>query len=170
MSHSQVRATAPKHSFHQLPSCIGDTCATTFPRQVRVGSVWFSLVEFIDLPPKSLCLAVASMALDFGMTAIGLIITLLTGFATIQAMVDPLTQSTSPSDFWGRRWNLTIHDSFKVGQRVLQHLDGRSGAYSYTLVASEASTCLSDHSMYRKVGLRWERLWRRGSFTNMYCR
>jgi len=31
------------------------------------------------------------------------------GFATVPAFDQPLTRSTSPRDFWGRRWNLFIH-------------------------------------------------------------
>lgn len=40
---------------------------------------------------------------------------LLTGRETIQFDNHPLTASTSPADFWGRRWNLLIHECLKDG-------------------------------------------------------
>jgi len=35
------------------------------------------------------------------------------GFQPAVLFRDPLTRATSPSDFWGRRWNLLIHGLFK---------------------------------------------------------
>ena len=36
------------------------------------------------------------------------------GYATAPVFLNPLFASTSPSDFWGRKWNLTIHRNLKV--------------------------------------------------------
>ena len=41
-------------------------------------------------------------------------ISMMTGFSTVAVMHSPLSQSTSPSDFWGRRWNRMIHAVLKV--------------------------------------------------------
>ena len=40
---------------------------------------------------------------------------LLFGYRTDPVMKNPLFESTSPSDFWGRRWNLVIHRVLKGG-------------------------------------------------------
>jgi len=44
-----------------------------------------------------------------------LIPTMVLRVRTIATMDNPLMMSTSPSDFWGRRWNLIIHGSLKRG-------------------------------------------------------
>ena len=40
---------------------------------------------------------------------------LVTGYETEDTMNNPVFGATSPSDFWGRRWNLLIHDVLKRG-------------------------------------------------------
>mmetsp|Transcript_8545 Transcript_8545/g.19794 ORF Transcript_8545/g.19794 Transcript_8545/m.19794 type:complete len:297 (+) Transcript_8545:40-930(+) len=65
---------------------------------------------------NNFCIAgITSLAIDYGNNAIGLGITCLTGFSTIEIMHSPMCLSKSPSDFWGRRWNLTMHKSIKNG-------------------------------------------------------
>jgi len=39
----------------------------------------------------------------------------LKGYATIPIFLNPLWSSTSPTDFWGRKWNLMIHRILKYG-------------------------------------------------------
>lgn len=41
--------------------------------------------------------------------------TLLTGYESEAVMDNPLLESQSPSDFWGRRWNLLVHTVLKNG-------------------------------------------------------
>mmetsp|Transcript_41197 Transcript_41197/g.46533 ORF Transcript_41197/g.46533 Transcript_41197/m.46533 type:complete len:478 (-) Transcript_41197:114-1547(-) len=41
--------------------------------------------------------------------------TVLTGFEAEPAMDNPMLRSESPSDFWGRRWNLIVHTVLKNG-------------------------------------------------------
>jgi hypothetical protein len=57
---------------------------------------------------------ITSLSLTSASLGVGLGISLLTGTSTIDAMDSPLFKSSSPSDFWGRRWNLVVHDLFKV--------------------------------------------------------
>jgi hypothetical protein len=47
---------------------------------------------------------------------IGLVISCITGCNTITLMKNPLFSSTSPSDFWGGRWNLIVHGLLKRGR------------------------------------------------------
>jgi len=39
----------------------------------------------------------------------------LKGYAAKDPFRDPIWSSTSPRDFWGRRWNLVIHETLKRG-------------------------------------------------------
>jgi hypothetical protein len=50
-----------------------------------------------------------------GTQGVGLAISIISGFKVIKVMKNPLFGSQSPSDFWGRRWNLMVHGSFKRG-------------------------------------------------------
>jgi Membrane bound O-acyl transferase family len=43
------------------------------------------------------------------------IVQVLGGFQTERVVDNPMLSSTSPSDFWGRRWNLLIHRGLKQG-------------------------------------------------------
>lgn len=54
------------------------------------------------------------LALEAGTLHFGLAISLLTGKSTITVNDSPLTKSSSPSDFWGGRWNKQIHGLLKV--------------------------------------------------------
>jgi len=59
--------------------------------------------------------AATSVELDFGSSAVGLLVSSATGLSTIEVFRSPLTRSTSPSDFWGHRWNLMIQRNIKRG-------------------------------------------------------
>lgn len=56
-----------------------------------------------------------SQCLEIGGGGVGIIVSLITGCKVIELMKNPMFGSQSPSDFWGRRWNLMLHDSFKRG-------------------------------------------------------
>lgn len=50
-----------------------------------------------------------------GTQGVGLAISIISGCKVIDMMKNPIFGSQSPSDFWGRRWNLMVHGSFKRG-------------------------------------------------------
>ena len=66
---------------------------------------------------KQTALIAPLFQLYLALFAEGLMITtvLLTGKQTAPFSDNPLFAATSPSDFWGRRWNLTIHECLKGG-------------------------------------------------------
>jgi len=47
--------------------------------------------------------------------ALGVIASVLYGVKTSGAMKNPVLESTSVSDFWGKRWNLIVHGALKRG-------------------------------------------------------
>jgi hypothetical protein len=56
-----------------------------------------------------------SLGLEVGSTVIGLLTSLLSGISTVDLNDRPLTKATSPSDFWGKRWNKQISSALKRG-------------------------------------------------------
>jgi hypothetical protein len=64
------------------------------------------------------------LGLNFDASAVGLAAL---GFRPTTTFRDPLTRATSPSDFWGRRWNLLVHleiTMYLVSRRVLLRTAG----------------------------------------------
>ena len=57
---------------------------------------------------------ILQLNLDVFATAIGMIPICLYNVEVIDIMNNPLLATTSPSDFWGKRWNLLIHGVLKV--------------------------------------------------------
>ena len=67
-----------------------------------------------------------------------LVTALITGCSPEPMMLNPLFESTSPSDFWGRRWNRLIHHCLKNGAyKPVRSLGGGRGLA--TIVAFFAS-------------------------------
>ena len=68
---------------------------------------------------------------------------LVTGFQSQPLMDNPLLSSTSPADFWGRKWNLLVHACLKRGvYRPVRSLGG--GALGASLAAFVASGVLHE--------------------------
>ena len=59
--------------------------------------------------------ALTKSTIEYGMTMLGLLVSLLSGFSTADVNVRPLTATSSPSDFWGRRWNTLVSSGLKRG-------------------------------------------------------
>lgn len=63
--------------------------------------------------------------------------TFLTGIETEETMNNPVFGATSPSNFWGRRWNLLIHDVLKRGVFLpVRRYSSTTGALLATFFAS----------------------------------
>ncbi|OEU19977.1 hypothetical protein FRACYDRAFT_181752 [Fragilariopsis cylindrus CCMP1102] len=69
--------------------------------------------------------------------AMALVFTVLTGYEAEPVMDNPLLESTSPSDFWGRRWNLIVHTVLKNGvYKPVRKYFGRTTAVLTTFLTS----------------------------------
>jgi hypothetical protein len=55
------------------------------------------------------------IALESGATGLGLMTSLISGMSTMEINHSPLTRSTSPSDFWGQRWDRIISSGLRRG-------------------------------------------------------
>ena len=58
-----------------------------------------------------------------GATAFQLVIGLCTGIQSTALTDNPLFGSSSPSDFWGRRWNNVVHKALKVCNKMMMEKD-----------------------------------------------
>lgn len=52
--------------------------------------------------------------LEFGTRAAAIVISLVSGMETIEVNDNPLSQSTSVSEFWGQRWNRLVGELLRV--------------------------------------------------------
>jgi len=79
-----------------------------------------------------------SFSLVFSMNGISSIVQLFGGFQTENSVDNPIFGSSSPSDFWGNRWNKVIHRGLKQGvyKPVRMATDSRNLATMAAFVAS----------------------------------
>jgi len=60
-------------------------------------------------------LVLVSLSLCFSLSGVNALVQLVGGFQCQQVVDSPMFQLTSPSDFWGRRWNHLVHTGLKNG-------------------------------------------------------
>jgi hypothetical protein len=76
------------------------------------------------------CLVIAyffQQGLSLSYSAFGFLIQMTLGYQCPTAMRSPLLMASSPSDFWGRRWNVLVHASMKRGlYRPVRHCTNSS--------------------------------------------
>jgi Membrane bound O-acyl transferase family len=93
--------------------------------------IWYITLSYGILLQSYLCTFAAGLA----MTTV-----LLTGHETQVFSRAPLFLSTSPSDFWGRRWNLLIHTCLKRG--VYQPIRSLGGPAVLAVISAFAASGL----------------------------
>ena len=79
-----------------------------------------------------------STSLSQSTTGIGLMFNLAYGYETYEVVRNPMLKSTSPSEFWGRRWNMHVHNGLKNGvyKPVRRQFSSRSLAVVATFLVS----------------------------------
>ena len=88
-----------------------------FPTSVLTHQTEESLIDLFHWGHLCNNLALAFLTyfgLDTGTLGAGCAISLLSGNSTLTVNDEPLTKSTSITDFWGRRWNQLVHGVLKV--------------------------------------------------------
>lgn len=66
-----------------------------------------------------------------------MVTSLLVGYKTKQVMYNPILTATTPSDFWGRKWNTVVHGVLKGGVfKPTFRYFGRTVAVFSTFLAS----------------------------------
>ncbi len=84
-------------------------------KEFNLSIEWFDSDKYIDAPnDTSLSSVLFQQALGLGDAIFGNIVQILFGYKVVQGMRNPMLEATSPSDFWGRRWNVLVHSVMKV--------------------------------------------------------
>ena len=89
----------------------GETNAGEFHEQINIR-------HYLDGKHLGNCFAIALLfqqALALGDAVIGNAIQVSLGYKPRRSMRNPMLEATSPSDFWGRRWNVLVHSVMKRG-------------------------------------------------------
>lgn len=68
-----------------------------------------------NLANRLLMASLTSLVFEGGASGLGLMTSLCTGYTLENFSDSPLTQSTSPSDFWGRRWDRPVQGTLRRG-------------------------------------------------------
>ena len=99
---------------------------------------WVDLFHWKSLANNYIMAFHTSLSLEVGSAGIALGISTLTGIETMDLNDKPLTKSTSPSDFWGNRWNRVVSSALKRGVFIPMRKQGfsRPLAAMATFVAS----------------------------------
>lgn len=89
----------------------GDTDAGEFFDGVEIG-------KHLNLRHLGNCFTIAlffQQALALGDAVMGITVQTITGYKVLKSMRNPMLSAESPSDFWGRRWNVIVHSVMKRG-------------------------------------------------------
>ena len=77
---------------------------------------WSEILSWTHQPLNNFLLAWLLGAVGSqGTIGTGLVYNLVYGVQTYEAFLNPMLRSRTPSDFWGRRWNLLVHNGLKNG-------------------------------------------------------
>ena len=144
-----------------------------FPMRVRE-----TLVDFFYWGNLMNNLALAYLTeiyLEFGTRSAAIVISLATGLETIEVNDNPLSQSTSVSEFWGQRWNRLVGELLRVSgdiyySKALQRLAHRFSIalLSKTLNRWEFSSPRSS-PWDQRMSQYWQLLWPVVSIMNSFC-
>eukprot|EP00531_Pseudo-nitzschia_arenysensis_P002286 CAMPEP_0116115152 /NCGR_PEP_ID=MMETSP0329-20121206/354_1 /TAXON_ID=697910 /ORGANISM="Pseudo-nitzschia arenysensis, Strain B593" /LENGTH=308 /DNA_ID=CAMNT_0003608565 /DNA_START=107 /DNA_END=1033 /DNA_ORIENTATION=+ len=79
-----------------------------------------------------------SCSLSQSSLGVSLIYNLLYGVQTYEVVLNPMLKSKSPTDFWGRRWNMLVHKGLKNGvyKPTRKHTSSKLWAVVATFVVS----------------------------------
>jgi hypothetical protein len=75
----------------------------------------FNIFYWGNLGNAFLLASLTSLLLDGGASGLGILTSCLTGHTLDSFCESPLTLSTSPSDFWGRRWDRPVQSTLRRG-------------------------------------------------------
>jgi len=98
------------------------------------------LIDFNLFRNNMVATILFQMTLTTFTIALSGMVSIMFGVKTSEAMKNPVFESTSPSDFWGKRWNLIIHGSLKRGvfKPVYKKCSSKAWAVLATFLASGA--------------------------------
>jgi len=96
-----------------------------------VASYFLDLFYWGNLLNNWVLAYLTSICLEAGSVGVGLATSIVSGYVTVNLNNWPLLASSSPSDFWGKRWNTLISSALKRG--VFRPM--RQGGFSRSIAA-----------------------------------
>ena len=110
-----------------------------FP-MVRPDTDIFVAMEANQLLNNLIAATMVSLSLVFSMNGVAGIVQLIGGFQVEPVVDNPMFGSSSPSDFWGARWNKLIHRGLKQGvyKPVIKATGSRNAATLSSFLVSGA--------------------------------
>ena len=123
--------------FDSSSSTIAIAAAAAAP----VNSVDHTLLEMLSwkhLLNNFLVAFLISASLSQSSLGVSLVYNIIYGVQTYEVVLNPMLKSTSPSDFWGRRWNMLVHRGLKNGiyKPTRKHTSSKLLAVVATFVVS----------------------------------
>lgn len=76
---------------------------------------WYSYLHWAHLLNNFCLILLTSQCIDVGDEGTGLVVSVISGKQVITVMNHPVLCSQSVTDFWSRRWNMTMQGTFKRG-------------------------------------------------------
>mmetsp|Transcript_10210 Transcript_10210/g.11313 ORF Transcript_10210/g.11313 Transcript_10210/m.11313 type:complete len:420 (-) Transcript_10210:12-1271(-) len=76
---------------------------------------FYELLSWRHLLNNYLVALLLSVSLSQSTLGVSIMYNLVYGYETLEVVRNPILKSTSPSDFWGKRWNILIHQGLKNG-------------------------------------------------------
>lgn len=83
-----------------------------FPHRSRAS--WIEYFYWGNLMNNMALAYLTEIYLEFGTRSAAIVISFLTGIETMEVNDNPLSQSTSVSEFWGQRWNRLVGGLLRV--------------------------------------------------------
>mmetsp|Transcript_20238 Transcript_20238/g.29701 ORF Transcript_20238/g.29701 Transcript_20238/m.29701 type:complete len:378 (-) Transcript_20238:50-1183(-) len=119
-------------------------------RNLALGSMDYKIMDMFSpyhLLGNFLLALTLSVSLDQSTTGLSVIYNVLYGVQTGKVVLNPMLKSESPSHFWGRRWNMTVHTGLKGGIYKPMRTNGYSKVVA-VLVTFLGSGLLHEYVIY----------------------
>lgn len=97
-----------------LASMLAPYSYEPFETSQKVQTVYWSL-EYRHLMNNFWTAVLVSLSLSFSLSGVHALVQLVGAFQCQHVVDHPMLLSSSPSDFWGRRWNRLVHGGLKNG-------------------------------------------------------
>ena len=108
---------------------------------------WYEFLYWGNLCNNFIMAYLTSVCMEAGVTGLAILTSLLTGISTSKFNDEPLLSSASPSDFWGRRWNIIVGSALRRGvYRPLRK--NRVPRLIAAFVTFIASGCLHEYVLF----------------------
>jgi len=137
-----------------------------FELEITADSMDHSLLDLISwrhIVNNYLVALLLSISLSQSTLGISIIYNICYGYQTREVVMNPILKSSSPSDFWGRRWNTLIHSGLKNAIYKPMRFHFGTSTYIAVLATFVASGILHEYVnlvLFRSLGtlFQWKNI------------